>query len=297
MKILTQSLRACAIALGTCAALACHAAEPPTAATPTTATPATPKSTATAGVSVLTPPLLIPGLNRERTLRLYLPPGYATSTKRYPAHYMHDGQNLFDAATAYAGEWGVDETLDLLAKTQGLELIVVGIDNGGVNRMTELNPWDHERFGKGEGAQYMDFIVKVVKPQIDAKYRTLPGREATGIMGSSMGGLISQYAILQYPQVFSKAGIFSPAYWPGMAVFDMTAKQRPAADARLALYVGGKEGGLVADYERMLAQLKAQGHPAGNTWSKLTPQAEHNEAAWRAEFGAAVQWLFAPSSP
>ncbi len=256
-------------------------------------TPAT-SSTAGPGVSVLSPKLMIPGLNRERTVRLYLPPGYASSTKRYPVLYMHDGQNLFDAATAYAGEWGVDETLDTLAKAQGLELIVVGIDNGGDKRMTELNAWDNERFGKGEGAQYMDFIVKVLKPQIDASYRTLAGRESTGIMGSSMGGLISQYAILQYPQVFSKAGIFSPAYWPGMAVFDMTAKQRPAADARLALYMGGMEGGAVADYERMLAQLKAQGHPAANTWSKLTPAAQHNEAAWRAEFGAAVQWLFAP---
>lgn len=263
------------------------------AADSTATTPAT-SSTAGPGVSVLSPKLIIPGLNRERTVRLYLPPGYANSTKRYPVLYMHDGQNLFDAATAYAGEWGVDETLNELAKTKGLELIVVGIDNGGEKRMTELNPWDHERFGKGEGAQYMDFIVKVVKLQIDANYRTLPGREATGIMGSSMGGLISQYAILQYPQVFSKAGIFSPAYWPGMAVFDMTAKQRPAADARLALYMGGMEGGAVADYERMLAQLKAQGHPAANTWSKLTPKAEHNEAAWRAEFGAAVQWMFTP---
>ena len=163
--------------------------------------------------------------------------------------------------------------------------------------MTELNAWDNTRFGKGEGAQYMDFIVKVVKPQIDADYRTLPGREATGIMGSSMGGLISQYAILQYPQVFSKAGIFSPAYWPGLAVFDMTAKHPPAADARLALYMGGGEGGAVDDYKRMLAQLKAQGHPASMTWSKLTPDAQHNEAAWRAEFGAAVQWMFAPAKP
>ncbi len=290
LKRVGTRLAATTLALGLAACLGAGAADS------TTAKPAT-SSTAGPGVSALSTKLMIPSLSRERTVRLYLPPGYANSTKRYPVLYMHDGQNLFDAATAYAGEWGVDETLDALAKAQGLELIVVGIDNGGEKRMTELNPWDHERFGKGEGAQYMDFIVKVVKPQIDAKYRTLPGREATGIMGSSMGGLISQYAVLQYPHVFSKAGIFSPAYWPGMAVFDMTAKQRPAPDARLALYMGGMEGGAVADYERMLAQLKAQGHPAANTWSKLTPQAEHNEAAWRAEFGAAVQWLFAPPTP
>lgn len=256
-----------------------------------------PASTATRSVSVLTPPLVMPGLGRERTVRLYLPPDYAASTKRYPVLYMHDGQNLFDDATAYAGEWGVDETLDSLAKTRGLELIVVGVDNGGDKRMTELNPWDHARFGKGEGAQYMEFIVKVVKPMIDATYRTLPGRETTGIMGSSMGGLISHYAILQYPQVFSKAGIFSPAYWPGMAVFDMTASKPPAADARLALYMGGAEGDAVADYDRMLAQLKAHGHPTGNTWSQFTPDAKHNEAAWRVKFGAAVQWLFAPATP
>ncbi len=292
MKTIYLGLRVLTLAVGLCSLWACSAS-----VSPTTAADASSKSTATAGVSVLTPPLLISGLNRERTVRLYLPPGYATSTKRYPVLYMHDGQNLFDAATSYAGEWGVDETLDELAKTTGLELIVVGIDNGGGKRMTELNAWDHPSFGKAEGAQYMDFIVQVVKPKIDATYRTLPGREATGIMGSSMGGLISHYAILQYPQVFSKAGIFSPAYWTGLAVFDMTAKQPPAADARLALYMGGGEGDAVPNYQRMLAQLKAQGHPASATWSKLTPAAQHNEAAWRAEFGAAVQWMFAPTTP
>ena len=91
----------------------------------------------------------------------------------------------------------------------------------------------------------MEFIVKVVKPQIDAAYRTQPGREPTGIMGSSMGGLISHYAVLQYPKVFSKAGIFSPAYRPGMAVFDMTAKQHPAAAGALYGWWGGRCGAVV----------------------------------------------------
>jgi predicted alpha/beta superfamily hydrolase len=208
---------------------------------------------------------------------------------------MHDGQNLFDNATAYAGEWDVDEALDALAQSQGLELIVVGIDNGGVQRMTELNAWNHARFGKGEGKLYMDFIVDVVKPMVDASYRTLPEREHTGVMGSSMGGLISHYAILQYPKVFSKAGIFSPAYWTGPEVFAMTAAQAPAADARLALYMGGGEGDqAVTDYQRMLAQLQSQSHPGSNLWFKLTPGAPHNEGAWRAEFASAVSWMFAP---
>jgi predicted alpha/beta superfamily hydrolase len=251
-------------------------------------------SSASPQVTVLSPQLTIPGLNRQRTVRIYVPPGYATSTKRYPVLYMHDGQNLFDHATAYAGEWGVDETLDDLAQSQGLELIVVGIDNGGVQRMTELNAWSNARFGKGEGKLYMDFIVDVVKPMVDANYRTLPEREHTGVMGSSMGGLISHYAVLQYPKVFSKAGIFSPAYWPGPEVFAMTATQPPAADARLALYMGGDEGDqAVTDYRRMVAQLQSQSHPGANLWFKLTPGAAHNEAAWRAEFASAVAWMFA----
>jgi predicted alpha/beta superfamily hydrolase len=256
---------------------------------------ATVKSSASAQVTVLSPQLTIPGLNRQRTLRIYVPPGYATSTRRYPVLYMHDGQNLFDNSTAYAGEWGVDETLDELAKAQGLELIVVGIDNGGVQRMTELNAWDNARFGKGEGKLYMDFIVNVVKPLVDASYRTLPEREHTGVMGSSMGGLISHYAILQYPKVFSKAGIFSPAYWPGPEVFALTESQPPAADARLALYMGGGEGDeAVDDYQRMVLQLNKQSHPGANLWSKLTPAAQHNEGAWRSEFAQAVSWLFMP---
>ena len=274
---------------------ACGSAATGAHANTTVVPPLPATSTASPQVTVLPQHLAMPGLNRQRTVRIYVPPGYATSTKRYPMLDMHDGQNLFDKATAYTGEWRVDETLDGLAQSQGLELIVVGIDNGGDKRMTELNAWDHDRFGKSEGKRYMDFIVDVVKPMVDANYRTRPEREHTGVIGSSMGGLISHYAILQYPQVFSKAGIFSPAYWLGPEVFGLTASQPPAADARLALYMGGGEGDqAVTDYQRMVAQLRRQSHPAANLWVKLTPGAGHNEGAWRAKFAAAVAWMFAP---
>jgi predicted alpha/beta superfamily hydrolase len=250
-------------------------------------------STALPNVIVLPTQLAMPGLNRQRTLRIYLPPGYSKSEVRYPVLYMHDGQNLFDAATAYAGEWGVDETLNELARTKGLEIIVVGVDNGGDKRMTELNAWDNPRFGKAEGKQYMDFMVNVVKPMIDTNYRTRPERQYTGIMGSSMGGLISQYAIQQYPNIFSKAGIFSPAYWTAPDVFGFTASNPLAADARMYLYMGGREGeeGLEGS-NRMALQLQHQAHPVNNFLYRISPSAEHNEAAWRAEFAAAVSWLF-----
>ncbi len=252
-------------------------------------------STALPGVSLLGEPLAMPGLERKRQLRLYLPPGYATSNKRYPVLYMHDGQNLFDNATAYAGEWKVDETLDALAREGRLEMIVVGIDNGQDKRMTELNAWDNERIGKGEGREYTDFIVKTVKPMIDRQYRTLPGREHTAIMGSSMGGLASHYALVQYPQVFSKAGVFSPAYWTAQPSFDFVAAKPVPKDARVFLLMGEKEGPQMnADVKRMAEVVKKTGHPAANTVLKIVPGAEHNEAFWAGELREALLWMFAP---
>ncbi|HSE13654.1 MAG TPA: alpha/beta hydrolase-fold protein [Rudaea sp.] len=256
------------------------------------AAPAPRPSTASPNVHILAP-MTIPGLDRQRTIRLYLPPDYAHSNKRYPVLYMHDGQNLFDAATSFLGEWEVDETLDALATTRRLQIIVVGIDNGGVHRMQELNAWDNAEHGKAEGRAYMDFIVKVVKPYIDARYRTRPDRAHTAIMGSSLGGLISHYAIYAYPKVFGRAGIFSPAYWYAPAVFDYTSAHALPPGTKLYFYAGGREDeNMVGNMERAVALIRGQGLPQGNIEVHVDPAAQHNEIAWRAEFPRAVQWLF-----
>jgi len=251
-------------------------------------------STAQPEVSLLKEQLEMPGLNRKRQIRLYLPPGYANSDKRYPVLYMHDGQNLFDDATAYAGEWHVDETLNALARSGKLELIVVGIDNGGEKRMTELNPWSNPQFGAPEGKEYMAFVVNVLKPLIDKEYRTKADRANTAIMGSSMGGLISHYAIIQYPTVFSKAGIFSPAYWTAAPSFDYFAANPAAKDARLYFVAGEQEGGgMVPDVKKVFASIKKADKPNFNASLKIVPGAKHNEAFWSSEFEQAVLWLFA----
>jgi predicted alpha/beta superfamily hydrolase len=243
-------------------------------------------------VSVLAP-LAIPGLARERTLRLYLPPGYAQAPeRRYPVIYMHDGQNLFDDATSYAGEWGVDETLNRLAASHGFEAIVVGIDNGQALRMNELNPWPNPRFGRAEGEAYLAFIVDVVKPYIDGHYRTRSDAASTAIIGSSMGGLISHAALLRYPQVFGKAGVFSPAYWVAPQVFDATRAASLPGSARIYLYMGGKEGGEALSDVRKMHALLAQRIGPDRLRLSIAPQGEHNETAWRAEFAALVEWLF-----
>jgi predicted alpha/beta superfamily hydrolase len=254
--------------------------------------PARPASTAQANVHVL-PAMTIPGLGRERTIRLYLPPGYETSTTRYPVLYMHDGQNLFDAASSFLGEWEVDESLNLLAQTKHLEIIVVGIDNDGEHRKQELTAWDNPRFGKAEGAAYMDFIVDVVKPYIDAHYRTQPDRMHTAIMGSSLGALISHYAIYRYPEVFGKAGLFSPSYWYAPEVYLYMAAHPLPRDVKLYFYCGGSEDEqMLGNLRRMLARIRASGLPAQRIGLAVDMKAKHNEAAWRKEFPRAVAWLF-----
>lgn len=248
-------------------------------------------STAGPTVQVLAP-MAMPGLDRTRTLRIYLPPSYATSNRRYPVIYMHDGQNLFDDATSFAGEWGVDESMDVLARTHAFEAIVVGIDNGGEKRMTELNAWPNERFGAGEGEQYLGFVVDVVRPYIDLHYRTEPGPANTAIIGSSMGGLASHHAILARPDVFGLAGVLSPAYWVAPPIFAAAqAKALPAA-ARVYLYAGGKEGEEMTSDARRMHELLAKTTAPDHLLLHVVDTAEHNEAAWRAEFPAVVVWLF-----
>jgi predicted alpha/beta superfamily hydrolase len=255
-------------------------------------------STAQPNVIVLKQTFTMPGLGRERTIRLYLPPDYANTTKRYPVLYMHDAQNLFDDATSLAGEWGVDETLNEMARTGRLEIMVVGIDHGGPTRNTELIPWDNPEVGKAEGRAYIDFWVNVVKPHVDRHYRTLPGRETTAIMGSSVGGLISHYAVLAYPQIFSKAGILSPAYWISENAYSFAAAKSLPDDTKLYFSVGALEPGkTVENVQRMMSVVRGPALPADHLHLEVTANAGHNEANWRAVFPRAVGWLFdAPSA-
>jgi predicted alpha/beta superfamily hydrolase len=250
-------------------------------------------STATDNVEVLSQEFEMPGLDRLRKIRVYLPPNYSSSEKSFPVLYMHDGQNLFDDKTSYVGEWGVDEALNQLQNQNKLSLIVVGVDNGQAQRMNELSPWQNNKYGVAEGEQYMQFIVEQVKPYIDSHYRTLADQQNTAIMGSSMGGLISHYAILKYPNTFSKAGIFSPSFWYSEQVYKFTEQNAPDEKARLFYLMGGNEGSdSVANMEKMVHQIKRQGHSADRVYSDVVAGGEHNEQFWRANFERAVLWLF-----
>ena len=155
-----------------------------------------------------------PQLENERDIDVFLPPSYARTRRRYPVIYMQDGQNLADPERAFAGTWDLLRALDNLA-AQGLEVIVVGIPNSGAERLREYSPFADARHGGGGGDAYLAFVERTLKPLIDRRVRTRPEREATGIFGSSMGGLISLYAFFRAPETFGFVGAMSPSLWFG----------------------------------------------------------------------------------
>ena len=247
-------------------------------------------NTASKQVKIVDTAFTIPQLNRTRKIWIYLPKGYETFTKKYPVLYMHDGQNLFNEQTAPFGEWGVDEALDSLSK-KGIDVILVGIDHGGDKRMTEYDPYDNEKYGKGEGKKYVDFLALTLKPFIDRKYRTIPDSMHTFIAGSSMGGLISMYALIKYPGVFGGGGIFSPAFYLAPDIFTEVANANLGKAVRkFYFYAGGKESNvMVPDMDKMLRIVEAKGNY--KTRRVMDPTAKHNEAAWRSEFADFIQFL------
>lgn len=250
-------------------------------------------STTAANVKIMSTDFSMPQLNRTRKIWIYFPPGYETSGINYPVLYMHDGQNLFDATTSFAGEWEVDETLNNLA-TQGKRVpIVVGIDNGGTDRIGEYTPWTNPQYGGGDGDKYMQFIVETLKPYIDKHYRTLTDRENTGIMGSSLGGLISHYGSTKYQETFSKAGLFSPSYWFSDLIWIFTHDAGKQKEMRFYQLCGTNEGGnTVADMQRMNDSLVKIGFGQDKILNKVVEGGQHNEKLWREAFGEAYLWLF-----
>ena len=229
----------------------------------------------------------IPELQTSRRIWVYLPDGYTQSEARFPVLYLHDGQNVFDKSTSYSAEWRADEILDSL-KTQ---LIVVAIDHGGEKRIAELTPFANEKYGGGAADAYLEFLIKTIKPEIDKKYRTKPQAANTGIMGSSLGGLVSFYAVLKHPKVFGKAGIFSPSFWFSDAIYKEL-ETSESISAKMFFLCGDSESeDMVRDMNRMTALIKSK-YPEIILTDKIIPNGRHNEKLWSSQFADCVQWLF-----
>jgi len=234
-----------------------------------------------------------PELRNYRDLYVALPPGYAESAARYPVVYMHDGQNLFDPNSSYAGDWGLVETLGALA-VQGIETIVVGIPNKGRRRRYEYSPSRDILHGGGGGDRYLAFLVETVKPLVDGSLRTLPERPHTVIAGSSLGGSISLYGLYRYPDVFGAAGVQSPALWfADRAILGFVEEMRALPVGRVHLDTGLEEGaGTVADVRALRDLLVTAGKVPGRDLSYVEEAgAGHDERAWGRRFREALPFL------
>jgi predicted alpha/beta superfamily hydrolase len=252
-------------------------------------TPVAKRSTASGNVQLIDTAFFIPQLNRHRRVWIYLPPGYATSHKKYPVLYMHDGQNVFDEATSFSGEWGVDEALDTLVQNTRA-CIVVAIDHGGETRLNEYSPYQMEKYGAGEGDAYVDFIVKTLKPYIRKHYRTKSSRKHQAIAGSSMGGLISFYAMLKYPKAFGAAGVFSPAFWIAPQLKEAIATNGKKVNGRIYFYAGKQESEtMVPDLLSVFMQLSK--HSKAKMKTVIRTGGTHSESQWRQEFPLFYTWL------
>lgn len=247
------------------------------------------KSTANNRVKIISTNFFIPQLNRYRRVWVYLPQDYDGSKKKYPVLYMHDGQNVFEDSTSFSGEWGVDEALDTLEKHWG-GMIVVAVDNGGSKRMNEYAPYDMPRFGKGEGDKYVDFLVKTLRPYINKQYRTKKCGKHNYIAGSSMGGLISFYALLKYPKKWGGAGIFSPAFWIVPQLKEAVAERGKKVRGKVYFFAGQQESetmvpDMLAVFQSLHRRSKAK------IISVIRSEGKHNEATWRREFPLLYQWM------
>ena len=269
-----------------------------------------------AGRVLVRPEVRDPTTGSRRHILVHVPPalGRSSSARRYPVLYMHDGQNLFDAATGPDAEWQIDETMEALAH-EGLEAIVVGIPNAEVTvppraegRALEYTAYPPpDRPGGGADA-YLEFLAGTVKPLVDASFPTLPEPRATGIAGSLLGGLISLYAVLARGDVFGFAGVLSPALWfDGGRLLEEAAALRPSV--RVYVDVGGREGAhrdtealrrelsrrYRDDARRLVAQLRVNGFRDGRDLLYVEdPDAVHHETAWAARGPGMLRFLLAP---
>jgi len=246
-------------------------------------------------------------LGNRRDILVYLPPGYRrATTRRFPVLYMHDGQNLFDAATAFGGvEWGADETAQRLIHQRLIEpLIIVAVANTGENRIHEYVPTrgriqeGKRKRSKGLLRKYGRFLIEELKPFIDAHYRTLP--DNTGLGGSSLGGLATMVLGLWYPNVFRHLAVMSPSIWWDDCVLlkmveELDEEHKPPL--KIWLDTGTNEPG----WERAGMLRDALVEKGWRLYDDLQyfedTGAAHTEAAWAFRLDPALRFLYPPPPP
>jgi len=241
-------------------------------------------------------------LASDRRVWVYLPPQYeeeANADRRFPVLYMQDGQNVFDGATAFVAgkEWQADETAERLIDEGRIEpLIVVAVDNAGERRVAEYTPSAHGGQG-GRADLYLRMLVEEVKPWVDRTWRTRPGREDTGIAGSSLGGLVSLWIGLGRPDVFGRiAALSTSTWWDDGFILRCVESLPHKPDTRVWTDVGTREGEeAVSGARRLRDALVTKGWREGADLRYVEAEgARHSEPAWAARFPAVLEFLYPP---
>ena len=256
--------------------------------------------------------LKVPYTGKLRRVRVLLPKNYETDTdRRYPVVYFHDGQNVFYSKEAYVGHsWTV---IPAIKRNPDISrMIVVAIDNDGMQRMNEYSAWKYKesnipgmQFG-GKGIEYGEFVMDVVKPFIDKEYRTLADREHTAMIGSSLGGNITQFLGLEYQDQIGCLGVFSSANWLHQEAFNRYIERKNLyPDQRIYIYVGTEEAD-DTDKTLMAGNIKQayidsslryyhdviqQGVALENIAIRIQSGAIHHEEAWAENLPECLRFL------
>ncbi len=248
-------------------------------------------------IRVISEAFEIPQLIRTRRITALLPHDYEHTERRYPVLYLQDGQNLFDDYAPY-GNWALDKKLAQLAEKNMADVIIIAIDHARENRVVEFTPSLKTKLGAGEGKQYVRFLAETLKPFVDKHFRTIPDRAHTAIGGSSMGGLISIYAGLMYPEVYSKLLIFSPSLWVAPNIHFHSIHMEEPYDMKIYIYGGeGESVNMVPNIKKFKRALEESGSAANIQFKvSIDPKGEHNEERWGKEFPKALKWLFFDAS-
>ena len=243
-------------------------------------------------------------LGNRRDVLVYLPPGYSRSRLRYPVLYMHDGQNVFDAATAFVGvEWGVDETAQrLITAKQIAPVIIVAVANAGEDRLHEYTPTRGVFEINGQpgrsralASRYGRFLAEELKPFIDSRYRTRPEPAFTGLGGSSLGGLVTLVLGLRFPKVFNRLAVMSPSvWWDDCAIYQLVEMTRRKLPLKIWLDTGTAEPGW--ERARVLRdRLVRKGWELGKDLSYFEAEGGgHDEGAWARRMENVLRFLFPP---
>lgn len=235
----------------------------------------------------------MPQLNKKRKIWALLPHDYETSTDHYPVMYLQDAQNLFNEDAKY-GNWEIDKKLAVMSEYKIGKIIIIAIEHAEQDRIKEYNV-GNTVLGAGEGKKYIRFVTDTLKPFVDKKFRTKSEREFTGIGGSSMGGLVSVFSGLMYPEVYGKLMIFSPSLWvvPKMDFSNMDFSE--PGTTKIYLYAGGDESEtMIRHVKRFKNTLLKNDHGADKMKINLSinMHGKHSETYWSDEFPKAIEWLF-----